>query len=630
MESSVSAKRHHSSDGEKSDSTNNTTTPSTIISPSSASSKRSRHFTNSASFKNAYSNSKILFRILCPGDRTGGVIGKGGSIVHKVRQDTGARIRIDEPVPGCDDRIVVIIGDKDDVMMSEGEGNISPAQKALVRVFERILRADKEEKGEQQTVVCRLLTLTSQVGCVLGKGGKIVEKIRQESGAHIRVLSKDQIPLCADHGDELINISGNFIAVRKALISVSSRLQDNPKVDVASLATSKSFGGTNHRSDPSVDRFLQRGSAPGHHVHGYQSRVDVFGSSSRKIFEEEMIFRMLCSSEKVGSLIGKAGVIVRSLQSDTGAIIKFIEAVPDCDERVIVISAHENSDSKHSPTQEAILRVHSRLTETGEEKGSSSARLLVPSQQIGCLLGRGGNIISEMRRMTGAHIRIFLKEQVPKCAQQNDEVVQVTGGFQSVQDALFRITGKIRETIFPLKPHPSVSSNTYFSPDVSPTLMRSRNEPESPVRECFGLTTTDRASFSYAGEHRHGLDNSASPKSWNSRGGSSINFTSTPEQGYETSLRTVPSSTAGSGNQSVLINTSVEVVVPHQFIKFIYGENCCNLADIKKISGAKVTIHDPKQDATEGLVIISGSLDQRRAAQTLVHAFILCGKVDSK
>lgn len=61
------------------------------------------------------------------------------------------------------------------------------------------------------------------------------------------------------------------------------------------------------------------------------------------------------------------------------------------------------------------------------DMGSStlSARLLVHSQQIGCLLGKGGAIISEMRRATGANIRIFLKEHVPKCAQPNDEVVQV-------------------------------------------------------------------------------------------------------------------------------------------------------------------------------------------------------------
>lgn len=86
----------------------------------------------------------------------------------------------------------------------------------------------------------------------------------------------------------------------------------------------------------------------------------------------------------------------------------------------------QTSELRHSPAQDAVLRVHSRLAEAGFDKSSAiSARLLVPAQQIGCLLGKGGTIIAEMRRATGASIRIFLKEQVPKCAQPNDELVQV-------------------------------------------------------------------------------------------------------------------------------------------------------------------------------------------------------------
>lgn len=48
------------------------------------------------------------------------------------------------------------------------------------------------------------------------------------------------------------------------------------------------------------------------------------------------------------------------------------------------------------------------------------------SPQVGCLLGKGGLVISEMRRATGASIRIFSKEQI-KYISQNEEVVQVTG-----------------------------------------------------------------------------------------------------------------------------------------------------------------------------------------------------------
>lgn len=61
------------------------------------------------------------------------------------------------------------------------------------------------------------------------------------------------------------------------------------------------------------------------------------------------------------------------------------------------------------------------------------ARLLVSSNQIGCLLGKGGAIISEMRKLTGAYIRILGKDQIPKCASESEEVVQVCFLFDMVE-----------------------------------------------------------------------------------------------------------------------------------------------------------------------------------------------------
>jgi poly(rC)-binding protein 3/4 len=86
----------------------------------------------------------------------------------------------------------------------------------------------------------------------------------------------------------------------------------------------------------------------------------------------------------------------------------------------------QNSDMLHSPAQDAVVRVYSRISEASIDRSSHTpARLLVPSQHIGCLLGKGGSIISEMRKITGANIRIFGNEQIPRCAQRNDEMVQV-------------------------------------------------------------------------------------------------------------------------------------------------------------------------------------------------------------
>lgn len=52
-------------------------------------------------------------------------------------------------------------------------------------------------------------------------------------------------------------------------------------------------------------------------------------------------------------------------------------------------------------------------------------RLLVPTSRIGCLIGKGGSIINEMRRVTKANIRIFSKDNRPKVASEDDELVQV-------------------------------------------------------------------------------------------------------------------------------------------------------------------------------------------------------------
>lgn len=61
-----------------------------------------------------------------------------------------------------------------------------------------------------------------------------------------------------------------------------------------------------------------------------------------------------------------------------------------------------------------------------DSKGPTvSARVIVSSNHVGCLLGKGGAVIDEMRKVSGAGLRIIVGNQVPKCASKNDEVIQV-------------------------------------------------------------------------------------------------------------------------------------------------------------------------------------------------------------
>ena len=57
-----------------------------------------------------------------------------------------------------------------------------------------------------------------------------------------------------------------------------------------------------------------------------------------------------------------------------------------------------------------------------------------------------------MRRQTRANIRIFGKDGLPKCASENEELVQITGEPSVARDALIRIFSKIRMVLATLAP----------------------------------------------------------------------------------------------------------------------------------------------------------------------------------
>lgn len=91
----------------------------------------------------------------------------------------------------------------------DGEAvEVSNAQEALLKVFDRILDVAAETEGIEvgdRVVSCRLVADAAQAGSVIGKGGKVVEKIRKDTGCKIRVFT-DNLPACTSSSDEVIEV----------------------------------------------------------------------------------------------------------------------------------------------------------------------------------------------------------------------------------------------------------------------------------------------------------------------------------------------------------------------------------------------------------------------------------------
>ncbi|XP_043709304.1 KH domain-containing protein HEN4-like [Telopea speciosissima] len=644
-----------------------------------------------------------VFRILCPASKTGGVIGKGGTIISQIRQETGAKVRVEETVPGCDERVILIAGsdkeseasneqikededNKNTVESDEAEeheennGNkefsppedsqsdkgTSSVQKALLLVFERIVEGEPESDGgdeeskDSSCFVVRLLVLSSQVGCLLGKGGSVIKQMAAESGAQIRILPRDKLPLCASPADELVQLTGGLDAVRKALQCVSQQLLENPPRDRDSFParkptgpTSNPFGSPLPKSEayppPSFCFPAQGPYAAGPFPPSIPKFHDNFIPGRMKPSQEILTFKLLCLNEKVGGVIGKGGTIIKTIQLETGCDVKILEGVPDSEDRIIVISGPAIPDERISAAQDAVLRVQARLVRAVPDRAEKIvlAQLLVSSGQIGCLLGKGGSIIAEMRKLSGAQIRILGKDQIPKCASQNEEVVQITGEFEAVQEALLQITSRLKHHFF----RDTFSSIHHLShpafPDQVPSFPsyvgRRELSPQVPnlgpsfhkFEHVGGLPPhgrihphDERSAFVH-NIHRPGIPPHSSERlpssaSWGAQartdGGGPMGISEYPGGPQR---RT---GVNGGGSQPAIItSTTVEVVIPRYLVPSIYGEDGSCLKQIRQISGAKITITEPRPGDTETVIIISGAPDQTHAAQSLLQAFVMSG-----
>lgn len=152
-------------------------------------------------------------------------------------------------------------------------------------------------------------------------------------------------------------ITGGTLAVKKALISVTSFLRDCPPVGKDLGLSGGPVEMVQHGDfpDPHRELFADLYSfCPPSSVNDVKS-VTKFHSSSpyadressldTKGTQKGVAFRFICSNNAAGGIIGKRGAIVRDLENQSGALIKFASPLIGSSERVVTVSALEVSHS---------------------------------------------------------------------------------------------------------------------------------------------------------------------------------------------------------------------------------------------------------------------------------------------
>ncbi|XP_042393516.1 KH domain-containing protein HEN4-like isoform X1 [Zingiber officinale] len=610
--------------------------------------KRKKHNPN---YDHGSTNKPIdtIYRILCPVKKIGSVLGKGGDIVNALRDETHAKIRVADAIPGAEERVIIIFNyqseseksnpgqdtENSDTSELENTQPNCPAQDALLKIHDRIA-ADEILRGgvvqdrtePDDIVTARILVPKNQVGCLLGKGGNIIQQLRTDTGANIRILPSDHLPRCAMGSDELVQVSGVPSITKKALFRISTLLHQHPNKENPPLETIiyASTQGSN-RSDSSLPPpFLQgnRVWSPYYSDTRDQPTISRFGrypdeplryppgSFSRNNFHEseaaeEFSMRILCATVKIGGVIGKGGTNIRQLEQQTGARIQVEDTAPDAEERVINISCKEVPWETRSPTIEAVLQLQSR-TSTNSDDGAITTRLLVPSSKVGSILGKGGDIITEMRRRTRADIRVYSKDDKPKYTSANEELVQISGPREFSRDALAEIASRLRARTFR-------SENSSFSP---------ASAPAAPFR---GVPPFERISHRGApsagntdtGSTRPGHFRGYTPERFLDRGTSSssmfgpeksvgYDYPKAYRQSYEAQYYHSPSA-SGYTNKA-----PAESKIPYGGATS-FGRADISNSEIHQVPGARVKSHDPMLGVPDHVIHGHGPSEYSRPGQ---------------
>ncbi|KAL8460957.1 hypothetical protein ACS0TY_032454 [Phlomoides rotata] len=430
----------------------------------------------------------IVYRILCPDSVIGSVIGKNGKVINSIRQDSRAKVKVVDPFPGAKDRVITIycyVRDKEDIEINDEFNDnepLCPAHDALLRVHAAIansvaiLEESDKRKRNKDREECHLLVPSSQSANIIGKSGSTIKKLRNKTRTNIKVNAKDASDpshSCALEFDNFVQISGESEAVKKALFAISVIMYKFPAKEAIPLETSvpeappsiiipsdvpiypasglyptmESINSS--RAVPSILGPSHAQDIPGYADAGstwsvYSSALPMvsgYGGASRS---EELVIKVLCPSNKIGRIIGKGGSSIKSMRQESGARIEVEDHKANHNECVITVISLESLDDLKSMAVEAVLLLQGKIND--EDNDNVTMRLLVPSKVIGCIIGKSGYIINEIRKRTKAEIRIS-KGEKPKCADRDDELVEISGEIGNLRNALIQIVVRLRDDV---------------------------------------------------------------------------------------------------------------------------------------------------------------------------------------
>nr|XP_012216784.1 PREDICTED: insulin-like growth factor 2 mRNA-binding protein 1 isoform X5 [Linepithema humile] len=379
-------------------------------------------------------------RILVQSDMVGAIIGRQGSTIRTITQQTRARVDVHrKDNVGSLEKAITIYGNPE---------NCTNACKKILEVMQQ--EANNTNKGE---ITLKILAHNNLIGRIIGKGGNTIKRIMQDTDTKITVSSINDIN--SFNLERIITVKGSIDNMSKAESMISSKLRQSYENDLQAMAPqSMMFPGLHPMAMMSTAgmSYSSRGSGlygSGPAPYPFQGNLPPQQGIAASDTQETTF--LYIPNNSVGAIIGTKGSHIRNIIRFSGASVKIAPLEQDKPaeqqtERKVTIVGSPESQWK------AQYLIFEKMREEGYVAGTEDVRLtieiLVPSTQVGRIIGKGGQNVRELQRVTGSVIKLSEQQATPPSAEE-ETTVHIIGPFFSVQSAQRRIRAMVLQSAAP-------------------------------------------------------------------------------------------------------------------------------------------------------------------------------------
>ncbi|CAD6185958.1 unnamed protein product [Caenorhabditis auriculariae] len=444
----------------------------------------------------------LPLRIVIDSRYVGAIIGSGGANIREITKESRARVVVDvqrtmKDAHGNTEKIISIIG------------SLECCSKACVKIMEVVHRElGKDENKLNNEVELKIRAHNQLVGRLIGKQGATIKKIMNETSTNISVSNEQNNrsaefpPFGAPYGDvflqleRTITIKGASIEnVSSAEQKVSAKLRQSYELDLQNRISLQGIQG-----NPMMPGIMGPVADPYALLHN-QPRMP---SMSQQI----KTTRMWVPNNMVGAIIGSKGANIRNIMRNSGANIRIDGGDKKKEDAKKPGEESQNSDSKdehHHLLDDSTAGDSSTFSaekSSDEEKGQPGSpggiekkeddRLItitgsdiqqyraqfwiftrvaeqdqkgieeiklrtevtVPSRVVGRIIGKGGQNVRELQRITGASVNVKIPDEdrnagasADHSAREDEEntTVRIVGTVQASQNVQMRLGQLINE-----------------------------------------------------------------------------------------------------------------------------------------------------------------------------------------